>query len=157
MPQIGGYTLHTIECGRFRLDGGAMFGIIPQVLWARKIPPDNRNRIPMCMRSLLLEGSSRIVIIDVGAGDKYDARFRNIYALEENTLLSSLAKAGFSADDVTDVILTHLHFDHAGGTTYLRSGQIEPVFRNAVYHLQLDHLKEARKPNIREQASFFFG
>jgi len=155
MPQIGAYTLHTIECGQFMLDGGAMFGIIPKVLWARRMPPDDRNRIQMCMRSLLLEGDGRLIMIDTGAGDKYDMRFRNIYALDKSTMKASLKRAGFSEEDVTDVILTHLHFDHAGGSTRHSGRQVEPVFKNAVYHLQMGHLEEARTPSIREQASFF--
>ena len=132
-----------------------MFGIIPRVLWARRIPPDERNRIQMCMRSLLLEGDGRVIMIDTGAGNKYDARFRDIYALGENTLEPSLERAGFCADNVTDVILTHLHFDHAGGSTNRSGERIVPTFKNATYHLQLDHLEEARNPNVREQASFF--
>lgn len=131
-----------------------MFGIIPKALWAGRIPPDDRNRIPMCMRSLLLEGDGRVILIDNGAGDKYDDRFREIYALEPCTLEASLASAGFSTDDVTDVILTHLHFDHAGGSTHQSSSKIVPRFKNATYHLQQMHLEEARVPNIRERASF---
>ena len=155
MLKVGPYTLHTIDCGRFRLDGGAMFGIIPRVLWSRHMQPDERNRIRMCMRSLLLLGEGRVILIDNGAGNKYDRRFRDIYALEESTLKKSLQKAGFSADDVTDVILTHLHFDHAGGSTDRVGSRIVPQFKNAIYHLQYDHLNSARNPNIRERASFF--
>lgn len=154
MPQIGPYTLHTVECGRFRLDGGAMFGIIPRVLWARRMPPDDRNRISMCMRSLLLEGDGHVILIDNGAGNKYDARFKDIFALEGCTLDDSLKKAGFVAEDVTDVILTHLHFDHAGGSTTYDGGRVVPKFKNATYHLQRGHLDSARTPNIRERASF---
>lgn len=155
MSQIGPYALHAIECGRFRLDGGAMFGIIPRVLWERRIPPDDRNRIQVSMRSLLLEGDGRLILIDNGAGNKYGQRFRDIYALEGCLLEASLKKAGFSVEDVTDVILTHLHFDHAGGSTDRRGSRIIPKFKNAIYHLQQHHLEAARNPNIRERASFF--
>ncbi len=155
MPQIGPYTLHVIECGCFRLDGGSMFGIIPRVLWQRRISPDDRNRIQMTMRSLLLEGDGRLILIDNGAGNKYDRRFQDIYALEGCLLEDSLRKAGFGTDEVTDVILTHLHFDHAGGSTERSGTRIVPKFRNATYHLQQRHLEEAQNPNIREQASFF--
>jgi len=154
MPQIGPYTLHTIDCGRFRLDGGAMFGIIPQALWSRRMPPDQRNRIGMCMRSLLLEAKDQLILIDTGAGDKYDQRFRDIYALETSTLTESIQQSGFHVDDVTDVILTHLHFDHAGGSTQYSGDRVVPTFSNAIYHLQQDHLLEARNPSIREKASF---
>jgi len=156
MPQIGPYTLHTIDCGRFRLDGGAMFGIIPQNLWARRMPPDQSNRIRMCMRCLLLEGNDQLILIDTGAGDKYDQRFRDIYALETYPLTESIHQAGFHVDEITDVILTHLHFDHAGGSTqYCGDHRVVPTFPNAIYHLQCDHLSEARNPNVREHASFF--
>ncbi len=155
MPKIGAYTLHAIESGQFRLDGGAMFGIIPRVLWERRTPPDERNRIQMCMRSLLMEGNGHVILIDAGAGNKYSERFRDIYALEESTLKVSLEQAGFCTDDVTDVILTHLHFDHAGGGTERNREEIVPAFKNATYHLQEDHLEEARNPNIREKDSFF--
>lgn len=132
-----------------------MFGIIPRVLWSRKMPPDERNRIYMCMRSLLLVGMGHVILIDTGAGNKYDTRFRDIYALEESTLKKSLQRVGFSMDDVTDVVLTHLHFDHAGGSTDRVGSRIVPQFKNATYHLQQDHLQSARNPNIREHASFF--
>lgn len=132
-----------------------MFGIIPRTLWARRMPPDDRNRIQMCMRALLLEGDGRLILIDNGAGNKYDERFRDIYALEGDSLDTSLKKAGFSTDDITDVILTHLHFDHAGGSTIRVGSRIVPRFKNATYHLQQKHLEEAGCPNIRERASFF--
>ncbi len=132
-----------------------MFGIIPRVLWARRMMPDDRNRIHLCMRSLLLEGEERVILIDTGAGNKYSDRFRDIYAMEENTIDSSLKNAGYCADDVTDVILTHLHFDHAGGSTHYKGSAIVPKFKNATYHLQQEHLESARNPNIRESASFF--
>ncbi len=131
-----------------------MFGIIPRVLWERRIPPDERNRIQMIMRSLLLEGDGRVILIDNGAGNKYDQRFRDIYALEEDTLEGSLKKAGVHAEEITDVILTHLHFDHAGGSTDRKGEKVVPKFINATYHLQERHLKEARNPNLRERASF---
>ena len=152
--RIGPYTLHTIECGRFRLDGGAMFGIVPRVLWERRMSPDSRNRITMHMRALLIEASSRVVLIDNGAGDKYDDRFRDIFALEGCRLNESLAQAGFQASDVTDVILTHLHFDHAGGSTQWQHGRLVPRFPNARYYIQRAQLQSARQPNERESASF---
>jgi glyoxylase-like metal-dependent hydrolase (beta-lactamase superfamily II) len=106
------------------------------------------------MRSLLLEGDGRVILIDNGAGNKYDARFKDIFALEGCILNDSLRRAGFVAEDVTDVILTHLHFDHAGGSTTYDGERVVPKFKNAIYHLQQSHLESARTPNIRERASF---
>ena len=156
MPRIGRYTLHTIETGRFRLDGGAMFGIVPKPLWERRIPPDARNRIPLALRCLLLEGDGRVILVDDGAGDKHDAKFADIYALdnEASDLHRSLAAAGFAPADVTDVILTHLHFDHCGGSTRREGGRLVTTFPNARYHVQRAHWEWARRPNEREQASF---
>lgn len=156
MPQIGPYTLYSIETGRFRLDGGAMFGIVPKPLWQRRIAPDERNRIPLAMRCLLLEGNGRLLLIDNGVGDKYDAKFQDLFAIdhETHTLHGALDAAGFSADDVTDVILTHLHFDHGGGSTTRRGDRLVPAFPYATYHVQGDHLDWARQPNEREKASF---
>lgn len=152
--RLGPFTLHTIECGRIRLDGGAMFGIVPKVLWVRRMPTDDRNRITMHMRALLIEGLGRVVLIDNGAGDKYGTRFRDMFALEGCTLDTSLAHAGFQASDVTDVILTHLHFDHAGGSTQWRRERAVPRFPNATYYIQRAQLQSARQPNERERASF---
>lgn len=156
MPKIGSYTLHTIETGRFALDGGAMFGIVPKTLWERRIAPDVRNRISLHMRCLLLEGEGRLILIDNGIGDKYDAKFKDIFAIdtEHSTLYGSLADAGFSVADVTDVILTHLHFDHGGGSTTRHGDRLEPTFPNATYHVQKVHLDWARRPTLREKASF---
>lgn len=156
MPRIGPYTLHVIETGRFGLDGGAMFGIIPKPLWERRIPADARNRIPLHMRCLLLEGADRLILVDTGLGDKYDARFQEIYAVDHATheLHASLKQAGFCAADVTDVILTHLHFDHAGGGTRRRGDRIVPTFENATYHVQGRHWAWAVAPNPRERGSF---
>lgn len=131
--KIGPYTLHEIHAGRVGLDGGAMFGIIPKPLWERKIPADARNRIPLAMRCLLLEGDGRLVLIDNGLGDKYDAKFADIYAvdMESSNLADSLDAAGFGLDEVTDVILTHLHFDHAGGAISPVGAEWRPTFPRA--------------------------
>ena len=157
MTRIGSYTLHTIETGRFKLDGGAMFGIIPKPLWEKKIPADDRNRITMNMRCLLLESSDRLILIDNGLGDKYDDKFADIYAVDHEyaELHRSLQEAGFGAEDVTDVILTHLHFDHCGGSTRrTEGGDLEVVFENAEHHVQGDHWAWAEDSNPREKASF---
>ena len=157
MPQIGPYTLHRIETGRFGLDGGAMFGIIPKPLWQRQIPADDRNRIPLAMRCLLLEGDGRVVLIDTGLGHKYDAKFADIYAVDHAhaSLEGSLRAAGFAPEDVTDVILTHLHFDHCGGSTYRNAeGRLALTFPKARHHLQADHWAWAQASNARERNSF---
>ncbi len=156
MPAIGSYTLHTIETGRFRLDGGAMFGIVPRTLWERRVEPDSRNRITMHMRCLLLESSDRLILIDNGLGDKFDAKFKDIYAVEQDfaDLHSSLKQVGVSAEDVTDVILTHLHFDHCGGSTRRKGDRLELVFSRAMHHVQRAHWEWALRPNAREAASF---
>lgn len=156
MASIGPYTLHAIEAGRLHLDGGAMFGVIPKPLWARRIEPDGRNRIPLNTRCLLLEGDDRLVLIDNGVGDKYDEKFADIYAIDQQTdnLRGNLAEAGFSPEDVTDVILSHLHFDHCGGSTYRDGGQLHLTFPNATHHVQRAHWHWANEPNARERASF---
>jgi len=156
MPRIGPYTLHTIETGRFRLDGGAMFGIVPRPLWERRILPDSQNRIPLNMRCLLLESSDRLILIDDGLGDKFNKRFEELYGVDYNNfeLHASLKTAGFHADDVTDVVLTHLHFDHCGGSTRRDGNELKPTFDRAVYHVQKGHWDWATNPNVRERGSF---
>lgn len=160
MPKIGPYTLYTIETGRFGLDGGAMFGIVPKPLWAERIEPDAQNRIPLNMRCLLLEGSDRLVLVDTGIGDTFTGtKYEDIYAVDHNyaTLEGSFRAHGFSVSDVTDVILTHLHFDHCGGSTRRTDGGHEVVFPNATYHVQRAHWSWATDPNPKEKGSFLGG
>ena len=154
---IANYTLHSIETGRFGLDGGAMFGVVPRVLWSKTNPPDDRNRVTMAARSLLLVGNGRKILIDVGNGNKYDARLSAIYKFDNSQfdLLSSLKKHYLTPADITDVILTHLHFDHAGGSTILVDEVAVPTFPNARYYVQKDHWKAATHPTERDRASFF--
>lgn len=156
MPSFGDFTLHKIETGRFRLDGGAMFGVVPKPLWERHIPADDQNRIPLAMRCLLVETGDRLVLIDNGLGDKYDAKFADHFAVDysDSELHASLRAAGFDASDVTDVVLTHLHFDHCGGTTTRDGDGFRLVFPNATHHVQRDHWDWANNPNARERASF---
>ncbi len=153
--KIGPYTLHEIHAGRLGLDGGAMFGIVPKPLWERRIPADGRNRIPLAMRCLLLEGDGRLVLIDNGLGDKYDAKFADIYAVDRESaeLHRSLAAAGCGADEVTDVVLTHLHFDHCGGSTVRDGGGFGLAFPNATHWVQRAHWDWAHA-SPREAASF---
>jgi len=157
MPEIGPYTLHAIETGRFALDGGAMFGIIPKPLWQQRIAPDARNRIPLHMRCLLVQGHGRCILIDSGIGDKYGDKFADIYAIDHAfaTLLESLDHAQVAPEDVTDVILTHLHFDHCGGSTQRRAdGTLGLTFPNAQHYVQRAHWEWAQTPNVREKGSF---
>ena len=149
--------LYTIDTGFFKLDGGAMFGVVPKVLWSRTNPADENNLCPWAMRSLLIEDGNRLILIDNGIGDKQDDKFLKHYYLHGDVnLYSSLAKHGFDANDVTDVFLTHLHFDHCGGSVKWnkdRSG-FEMAFKNAKYWSNADHWEWATKPNNREKASF---
>ncbi|MCS6903866.1 MAG: MBL fold metallo-hydrolase [Bacteroidia bacterium] len=150
--------LFSIETGYFRLDGGAMFGIIPKPLWAKLIPPDSENRILMAMRSLLIEDGNRLFLIDNGLGHKYDSKFAEIYQIDHTQNLDkSLAQHGFSKKDITDLIITHLHFDHAGGTTEIdtTTGNYKIAFPNARIWLQRSNLELAQNPNPREKGSFF--
>jgi len=136
--KIGKYKLRVINSGYFALDGGAMFGIIPKPLWSKNNTADEVNRIKLATRLLLLESESRKILIDTGMGDKWDEKSKNIYSIDqsENSLIQSLLSVGIKIEDITDVILTHLHFDHAGGTTIIKDGKLVPTFPNAVYHVQ---------------------
>jgi glyoxylase-like metal-dependent hydrolase (beta-lactamase superfamily II) len=149
--------LYTIETGYFKLDGGAMFGVVPKVLWSRTNPADENNLCPWAMRSLLIEDGNRLILIDNGIGDKQDDKFLKHYYLHGDVNLhSSLAKHGFSADDVTDVFLTHLHFDHCGGSVKWNAERtsFEMTFKNAKYWSNKQHWRWATEPNNREKASF---
>lgn len=156
MAKIGDYTLHTIETGRFGLDGGAMFGIVPKPLWERSIPADSRNRIPLNMRCLLIEGAGRLMLVDNGLGDKYDDKFSKIFAVnhEYAELNRSLNELGYTVEDITDVIITHLHFDHCGGSTRRTDDGLDVVFKNARHLVQREHWEWAQTPNVRERNSF---
>jgi glyoxylase-like metal-dependent hydrolase (beta-lactamase superfamily II) len=155
--RIGPYQLHAIDTGSFALDGGAMFGVVPRTLWAKAIAPDGSNRIPMAARALLLRGGGKTILIDTGNGGKLNDKLTAIYKIDATRadLLSSLAARGVNPTDVTDVILTHCHFDHAGGGTSLVDGKVVPTFPRARYHLQREHWLAAQNPTERDRASFF--
>lgn len=149
--------LYTIDTGYFKLDGGAMFGVVPKVLWSRTNPADENNLCPWAMRSLLIEDGNRLILIDNGIGDKQDDKFLKHYYLHGDVNLhSSLAKHGFSADEITDVFLTHLHFDHCGGSVKWNKDKtgFEIAFKNAKYWTNKKHWQWATVPNDREKASF---
>ena len=150
-------NLYTIDTGFFKLDGGAMFGVVPKVLWSRTNPADENNLCPWAMRSLLIEDGDRLILIDNGIGDKQDDKFLKHYYLHGDVNLhSSLKKNGFSADDITDVFLTHLHFDHCGGSVKWNKDRtgFEMAFKNAKYWSNKVHWEWATVPNNREKASF---
>ncbi|TRZ66572.1 MBL fold metallo-hydrolase [bacterium] len=156
--KIGDYNIYTIRTGNFRLDGGAMFGVVPKVLWQRLNPPDESNRIQMCTKSLLLDNGKRKIIIDNGVGHKLSKKVNDIYAVDfsENTLEKSLSEIKIKREEITDVILTHLHFDHAGGSTFYNDDkQIEVTFPNATHQVQKTHYEWALNPTDRDKASFF--
>ena len=149
--------LHVINTGNFKLDGGAMFGVVPKTMWSKTNPADENNMCNWSMRCLLIEDGNRLILVDNGIGDKQDAKFFSHYYLHgSETLESSLKKAGFSTDDVTDMFLTHLHFDHCGGSIKNNAAKtgFETVFKNATYWSNEEHWEWATKPNPREKASF---
>ncbi len=148
--------LYKIETGNLKLDGGAMFGVVPKILWQKKYPADENNLANWAMRCLLIETDSRKILIDTGMGNKQDDKFFSHYYPNGNeTLESSLQKNGFKPEDITDVILTHLHFDHVGGAVkYNENKELVPAFPNAVYHVSKGQWELALNPNRREKASF---
>ncbi len=154
--KIGSYELHAIETGRFALDGGAMFGVVPRPLWEKTNPPDDRNRIAMAARALLVIGDGRRILVDTGNGDKFDPKFGSIYKMESGRgiIAASLAHHQLTPADITDVILTHLHFDHAGGATCREGEHVVPAFPNATYYVQQHHWDAALHPSERDRASF---
>jgi len=155
--RVGHYDVFSIETGRFALDGGAMFGVVPRVLWAKAHPPDEENRIALASRAMLLVGEERKILVDVGNGDKYSDKLRSIYKIDASrfNIVASLRQHGLTPADITDVILTHLHFDHAGGSTELVDGTLHPTFPRATYYVQRDHWQAATHPTDRDRASFF--
>jgi glyoxylase-like metal-dependent hydrolase (beta-lactamase superfamily II) len=147
--------LYTIDTELFKLDGGAMFGVVPKTIWNKLNPADENNLCTWAMRLLLIEDGNRLILVDTGIGNKQDAKFFGHYYLHGNaTLEKSLAKHGFSKDDITDVLLTHLHFDHCGGAVVREGERLVPAFKNAVYWSNERHWNWAVHPNDREKASF---
>ena len=154
--KIGEFELFSIVTSEFKLDGGAMFGIIPKPLWERKAPADDRNRIKMVTRSLLLVNDKRRILVDTGNGNKWQEKFREIYEIDTSNknLDTSLARVGLTTDDISDVLCTHLHFDHVGGNTSLEGGRIIPTFPNAGYWVQKENWELANSPSEKDQGSF---
>ena len=153
---IGPYRVTFVSGGRFRLDGGAMFGVVPRTLWSRSAPPDDRNRIQMAMRCLLIEGGGRRVLVDAGSGTKDDPKFRDIYAIDgPDAFTRELEAAGAPPASIDTVALTHLHFDHCGGGTVRDAeGRVAPTFPNARYHVRRQEWEDAHHANERNRASY---
>ncbi|WP_179344588.1 MBL fold metallo-hydrolase [Winogradskyella ursingii] len=149
--------LYPIQAGNFKLDGGAMFGVVPKSLWSRTNPSDENNMIDIAARCLLIEDGNRLILIDTGMGNKQSDKFYGYYFLwGDDNIDKSLASFGFHRDDVTDVFMTHLHFDHCGGSIQFNKDKTgyEPAFKNAKFWSNKDHWKWATEPNRREKASF---
>ncbi len=148
-------NLYTINTGNFKLDGGAMFGVVPKIMWNKLNPADENNMCTWALRCLLVQEGNKLILIDNGIGDKQEDKFFKHYFLHGNdTLDKSLAAKGFTKDDITDVILTHLHFDHCGGSIIRQGDKLVPAFKNAVYWSNEKHWQWAVQPNDREKASF---
>ena len=148
-------NLYTINTGLFKLDGGAMHGVVPKSLWNKLNPADENNLCSWAMRCLLVETQGRLILVDTGIGTKQDAKFFSHYHLHgEDNLIASIQKAGFSPDEITDVFLTHLHFDHVGGAVIKAGDRLLPAFKNARYWSNAQHWDWAIAPNDREKASF---
>ena len=147
--------VYTVNTGYFKLDGGAMFGVVPKSIWNKLNPADENNMCSWALRCLLIETDGRLILVDTGMGDKQDAKFFGYYYLHgDDTLDKSLAKHGFHRDDITDVFLTHLHFDHCGGAIKREGDKLVPAFKNARFWSNAMHWEWATKPNDREKASF---
>lgn len=157
LPKITVMKLYPIESGNFKLDGGAMFGVVPKTIWHKTNPADNNNLIDIAARCLLIEDGNKLILVDTGMGNKQNDKFFGYYSLwGDHSIDKSLAKHGFKRDDITDVFMTHLHFDHCGGSVQWnkeRTGY-EPAFKNAHFWTNKNHWDWATKPNAREKASF---
>jgi len=154
--KTGGYKAKSISWGDFKLDGGAMFGVVPKTLWSKKIPADQNNMIPMKARGLLLSGHGKNILIDIGIGNKEDDVFLERYNIESiSSSEKILSSFHISPDEITDVLITHLHFDHCGGSTCCKDGNIVPTFKNAKYYIQKKQFDSAVSGKARDRASYF--
>lgn len=154
--KIGKYDLYSVETSEFGLDGGAMFGIIPKPVWEKKVPADELNRVNMVTRSLLLVSDEKKILIDTGNGTKWEEKYKQIYDIntDQYNIEKSLGKYGFSSEQITDVICTHMHFDHIGGNTKIKSGKVVPTFPNAKYWISEENWKLANHPSQKDAGSF---
>ncbi len=155
MIELGDVRVHLLNDGRFALDGGAMYGVVPRTLWEKHDPPDEKNRVTLGLNIALIESAGKKVLVDTGMGDKWTEKERAIYRIDRSTtLLDSLRAAGFAPEDVDVVINTHLHFDHSGGNTLLKDGKVVPTFPKARYVVQMGEWEDATHPNERNRASY---
>jgi glyoxylase-like metal-dependent hydrolase (beta-lactamase superfamily II) len=153
--KLGAFDIYPVSDGRFRLDGGAMFGVVPKVLWEKCCPSDEFNRIPLSLTALLIRANGKNILVDTGLGPKEDGRFQRMFAVERTpTILGSLKRLDLGPDDIDLVINTHLHFDHAGGNTMRENGNIRPVFSKARYVIQRGEFEDAFRANERTIASY---
>ena len=154
--KIGKYDLYSVETSEFGLDGGAMFGIIPKPVWEKKVSADEFNRVNMVTRSLLLVSDEKKILIDTGNGTKWEEKYKQIYDIntDQYNIEKSLGKYGFSSEQITDVICTHMHFDHIGGNTKIKSGEVVPTFPNAKYWISEENWKLANHPSQKDAGSF---
>ncbi len=154
--KIGKYNIHTVNSGYFYLDGGAMFGIIPKPLWEKTNPADEANRIKLATRNLLLVSEDKKILIDTGMGNKWSKKLIEIYKIEQDefSLQTSLAKLSVKPENITDVLLTHLHFDHTGGSTEMINGKLLPAFQNAKYHVSEKNFNWAMNSSERDKGSY---
>ncbi len=154
--KIGKYDLYSVETSEFVLDGGAMFGIIPKPVWEKKVSADELNRVNMVTRSLLLVSDEKKILIDTGNGTKWEEKYKKIYDIntDQYNIEKSLGKYGFSSEQITDVICTHMHFDHIGGNTKIKSGEVVPTFPNAKYWISEENWKLANHPSQKDAGSF---
>ena len=154
--KIGKYDLYSVETSEFGLDGGAMFGIIPKPVWGKKVPADELNRVNMVTRSLLLVSDEKKILIDTGNGTKWEEKYKQIYDIntDQYNIEKSLGKYGFSSEQITDVICTHMHFDHIGGNTKIKLGEVVPTFPNAKYWISEENWNLANHPSQKDAGSF---
>lgn len=153
--KLGAFEIHIVTDGRFRLDGGAMFGVVPRVLWEPCCPADEKHRIRLALNCLLIRAHGKTILVDTGLGDKWEAKYQDMFAIDRTPpLADSLKRLGLSFDDVDMVINTHLHFDHAGGNTVAVNGAMVPAFRRAAYFTQRGEFQDAVKANERTKASY---
>ena len=153
--KLGAFDIYPVSDGRFRLDGGAMFGVVPKVLWEKCCPSDEFNRIPLSLTALLIRANGKNILVDTGLGPKEDGRFQRMFAVERTpTILESLKRLDLGPDDIDLVINTHLHFDHAGGNTMRENGNVRPVFSKARYVIQRGEFEDAFRANERTKASY---